>query len=234
MKNLFSSALVLAFTAINGVCGAQSTTIVDANQFEKETVNIDSTQILDVRTAGEYNTGHIKNAIQADFNDKKEFERRISYIDKKKPIYVYCGSSGRSGAAAKEMEAKGYQNLHVLKEGLTGWRIANKPVEGKSTEKEMTIEKYGELIKTTNLVLVDFGAVWCAPCKTMEPVLKELKEKQPNKFTLVKVNGGNDIEVMKQNGVTVLPVFVLYKNGKQVWRKDGVATVKEMEAALQL
>ena len=112
--------------------------------------------------------------------------------------------------------------------------MANKPIEGKSDEKQMTIEQYNSFTKKDKIVLVDFGAVWCAPCKKMEPVIKELQSKHTNKFKFVKVNGGNDIEVMKQNEVTVLPVFIIYKNGKQVWRKDGIATVSEMEAALQL
>lgn len=234
MKHLIISLIVLTLSAAIPKSYAQNTATLDANQFEKQMSSIDSVQILDVRTAGEYNTGHIKNALQADWNDKKEFERRISFIDKNKPVYVYCLSSGRSGAAAKAMNSLGYQNIIVLKDGLNAWKLANKPIEGKSDEKQMTIEQYNSFTKKDKIVLVDFGAVWCAPCKKMEPVIKELQSKHTNKFKFVKVNGGNDIEVMKQNEVTVLPVFIIYKNGKQVWRKDGIATVSEMEAALQL
>lgn len=234
MKRLFIGLMVLVISLANLQTFAQGPSILDANQFEKNIHSNDSIQLLDVRTAGEYNTGHIKNALQADFNDKKEFERRISFIDKKKPVYVYCLSSGRSNAAAKQMNEMGYQNVIVLKEGLNGWRTAKKPVEGKSDEKQMTADEYNKLIKSDKIVLVDFGAVWCAPCKQMLPVLKELQDKNAHKYTLVKVNGGNDVEVMKANSVAVLPVFIIYKNGKQVWRKDGTATVSEMEAALKL
>ncbi len=233
MKNLFINLMVLTLAVVNVNSYAQSTTTLDANQFEKQITTIDSVQLLDVRTTGEYNSGHIKNALQADWNDKKEFERRISYIDKNKPVYVYCLSGGRSGAAAKTLNNLGYQ-IFTLKDGINAWKMANKPLEGKVEEKQMTVEEYNSLTKNDKIVLVDFGAVWCAPCKKMEPILKDLQAKHPNKFKLVKVNGGNDIDVMKQYEVTVLPVFIMYKNGRQVWRKDGIATVNEMEAALKL
>ena len=107
MKHLIISLIVLTLSAAIPKSYAQNTATLDANQFEKQMSSVDSVQILDVRTAGEYNTGHIKNALQADWNDKKEFERRISFIDKNKPVYVYCLSSGRSGAAAKAMNSLG-------------------------------------------------------------------------------------------------------------------------------
>jgi thioredoxin-like negative regulator of GroEL len=47
---------------------------------------------------------------------------------------------------------------------------------------------------------------------------------------LVKVDGGKDEEILKQYNVTALPVFMLFKDGKQVWRKDGVAEEKEIAA----
>ena len=81
-------------------------------------------------------------------------------------------------------------------------------------------------------VLVDFGAVWCPPCKKMEPVLNSLQTNNPGKFTLVKVDGGNDLDLLKQYAVTALPVFIIFKDGRQVWRKDGVATEKEIASAL--
>ena len=66
----------------------------------------------------------------------------------------------------------------------------------------------------------------------MEPVLNSLQTNNPGKFTLVKVDGGNDLDLLKQYAITALPVFIIFKDGKQVWRKDGVATEKEIANAL--
>ena len=92
----------------------------------------------------------------------------------------------------------------------------------------MTLEAFNQTIAGSKTVLVDFGAEWCPPCKTMEPVIKSLQEKHEGKFTLLKVDGGNDEEILQAYKVTQLPVFIIFKDGKEVWRKDGVATEKEI------
>ena len=230
IKIIFSTFLMALFFN----CTAQITTPLNAADFEKSTTGVDSIQLLDVRTAGEYNTGHIKNSLQADWNDKKEFSRRLSFIDKSKPVYVYCLSSGRSSAAAKEMALMGYEKIFVLEDGLNAWKAANKPMEGKTNEPQMTLGEFDAAIKSSKVILVDFGAKWCAPCKKMEPVLESLKANNSGKFKLIKVDGGKDETVLQQNNVTVLPVFIVFKNGKQIWRRDGVATEKELAAAILL
>lgn len=82
-------------------------------------------------------------------------------------------------------------------------------------------------------MLVDFGAAWCPPCKQMEPVLEKLAKDLPGAFKLVKVDGGNDIDVMKSQKVEALPVFIIYKNGKETWRKQGVIELDVLKKALQ-
>ena len=234
MKYLSKFLFAITFTIVISSSNAQTNTSLNPVEFEKNTTNVDSIQLLDVRTAAEYNTGHIKNSLQADWNDRKEFTRRISFIDKKKPVYVYCLSSGRSNAAAKEMALMGYEKVVVLEGGLNAWKAAAKPVEGKSNEPQMSMGEFDNAVKSAKVILVDFGAKWCAPCKKMEPVLASLQANNAGKFKLVKVDGGKDEAVLQQNSVTVLPVFMIFKNGKQVWRKDGVATEQELAAAMLL
>jgi protein-disulfide isomerase-like protein with CxxC motif len=48
----------------------------------------------------------------------------------------------------------------------------------------------------------------------------------------LKVDGGNDVTVMKEIGATVLPTFMVYKNGKLSWKKEGIATLEELKSAL--
>lgn len=207
--------------------GAQNNTSLAADEFEKA-IQKDSVQLLDVRTAGEYKDGHIKNSLLADWKDEAEFSRRIGFIDKQKPVYVYCLGGGRSAAAAVKMRAMGYQHVYELQGGINAWKAGNKNVEGRSNEKQMSLPEFNTAINTGKFVLVDFGAEWCPPCKKMEPVLKSLQTNNPNKFTLVKVDGGRDEEILKKYDVTALPVFILFKNGLQVWRKDGIAEEKEI------
>jgi thioredoxin len=212
-------------------CAAQTQSSLSADEFEKS-ITKDSVQILDVRTPGEYASGHIKNTLLANWNDAKEFERRISFIDKSKPVYVYCLAGGRSAAAAAKMRSMGYKNVYELKGGINAWKAANKNLEGASTAKQMSIETFNSAIAASKTVLVDFGAEWCPPCKTMEPVLQSLQKNNAGKFTVLKVDGGNDQDILQQYKVTALPVFIIFKDGKEVWRKDGVAEEKEIAAHL--
>ena len=228
MRSLNTLLTTLLFSVVIFSCTAQTKTGLDAGEFEKEINTKENIQVLDVRTPGEFFTGHIKNALQADWNDKKEFERRLSYIDKNKPVYVYCLAGGRSAAAAEKMRKLGYREVYELKGGTNAWRAAGKPLEGSSTEKQMALEELNATISGSKTVLVDFGASWCPPCKQMEPVIKSLLENNKGKFTFINVDGCRDQDILKAYKVTALPVFIIFKDGKQVWRKDGIATEKEL------
>jgi rhodanese-related sulfurtransferase len=230
MKILNNIIATILFSSFIISCTAQTKTVLTADEFEKEITTKKDIQILDVRTPGEFFGGHIKNAMQADWNNKAEFERRLAFVDKNKPVYVYCLAGGRSAAAADKMRKAGYTNVYELSGGTNAWRAANKPLEGASTEKQMTIDQLNTSINASKIVLVDFGASWCPPCIQMEPVLKSLAENNKGKYTLVKVDGGRDQDILQTYKVTALPVFIVFKDGKEVWRRDGIATEQEIAA----
>ena len=228
MKNITKILTTLLVSFLMFSCNAQNKISLTAEEFEKAISDKDAVQVLDVRTPGEYYSGHISNALLADWNNKAEFNRRIEFIDKDKPVYVYCLAGGRSAAAAAQLRKSGYEKVYELAGGTNAWKAANKPLIGKSTAKQMTLESFQQTIIGSTIVLVDFGAEWCPPCKKMEPVIKSLLEKNTGKFTLLKVDGGNDQDILQKYAVTVLPVFIIFKDGKEVWRRDGVATEKEI------
>ena len=75
MKFLHNIITTFLFSTIIISCTAQTKTTLTADEFEKEITTKGNIQILDVRTPKEFFSGHIKNALQADWNDKTEFER---------------------------------------------------------------------------------------------------------------------------------------------------------------
>lgn len=229
MKKIFVVLFVVAsFFACNS--DAQNAAM-DSNTFETA-MNSGTYQLLDVRTAGEFQSGHLKNSLQADWNNQDQFVDRIKYLDKAKPLLVYCASGVRSGNAAQYLVGIGFKSVQNLKGGLNAWKLEGKPVESAGNIAQLSMEAYTASTKKSATVLVDFGAEWCPPCKKMEPILKDLQSDKTIKFELVKVDGGNDIEVMKANQVSALPVFVIYKNGKEVWRKQGVVELSELKKQL--
>ena len=232
MRVIKATLTTILSTLLLFSCAAQTKTSLSPDEFEKQMTGGDSIQVLDVRTASEFNSGHIKKALQVDWNDPTEFNRRIVYVDKAKPVYVYCLAGGRSAAAAEKMRKMGYANVYELKGGINAWKAANKSLEGKTEAEQMTIDAFNSVITGKHIVLVDFGAEWCPPCRLMEPVVKKIYSNSKQKFTLLKVDGGNDEAVMKAYNVTALPVFIIFKDGKEVWRKDGVVSEKELQDAL--
>lgn len=206
--------------------GAQTVKEVSADQFEKDLQQGD-VQLLDVRTAGEYRTGHIKKALQANWNDQKEFAERTTALDKQKPVYVYCLSGPRSSAAAEWLRANGFQQVVELKSGFNGWKRNGKPVEGMADVKQMTIAEYQQQIAGKEYVLVDFGAEWCPPCRKMEPVINEFLA-QHKEISFFKIDGGIHTNLMKQLNADGLPTFILLKKGEEVWRYKGVLTAEEL------
>jgi rhodanese-related sulfurtransferase len=212
-------------------CSQQSNYSLTADEFELglQQPNI---QLLDVRTASEYNTGHLKNALQANYNNRAEFNDRVQHLDKNKVIYVYCLSGVRSLNALAALREQGFTKLYHLSGGINAWKQKSKPVEAASNEPQLTIAEYQQKINADSLVLVDFGAEWCPPCKKMEPIITSLLKEMPN-VKLVKVDGGIHLNVMQQLNVEALPVFIVYKNGKLVWRKQGIVSAEELKMQLK-
>jgi rhodanese-related sulfurtransferase/glutaredoxin len=230
MKKIISFALLLTLLIS---CSSPAQEALEADQFANK-IETSHPQVLDVRTAGEYQSGHLKNALQADWLNKDQFIERVKYLDKSKPVLVYCASGVRSAAAASWLKKNGFPDVQNLKGGLVAWKMAGKQLDQVSSAPQLSIDTYRSLAASADLVLVDFGAEWCPPCKQMEPILQQLIKEKGNQFKLVKVDGGNDIEVMKSQKVEALPVFIVYQKGKEVWRKQGVVSLADLQKAMGL
>jgi len=97
----------------------------------------------------------------------------------------------------------------------------------------MSRAEFQKAIDAAPIVLVDFGATWCPPCKKMEPIIKNVVANLPGKFNLFKVDAGKDEAILSTYKVVELPAFILFKNGKEVWRKSGMVDEKELETVIK-
>lgn len=205
---------------------------VDVDAFE-EGMQQPGVQIFDVRTVGEFKTGHLPNALQADFNNKEEFTERIKALDKDKPVYIYCLAGARSNNAAQVLRDNGFKEVVELKGGINAWKQAGKGLEDAGKEEpEQSPALFEKTLQASPLVLVDVGASWCPPCRKMEPVLQQFLQ-QHKEVKLVNVNGGRDQSIMKSLKVTTLPTFIFYKDGKEVGRKEGIVPLSELETTFR-
>ena len=231
MKPYFHLIALFLLTACSNF--AQTGGEVTAENFEKAIAK-GGIQLLDVRTAGEYRSGHIQGALQADWTDQAQFRDRTQYLDKSRPVYVYCLSGGRSAQAAKMLREQGYKEVVNLQGGINAWKREGRPLESPEAGKpETSADQYQSLISSAPVVLVDYGAEWCPPCRKMEPVIAAFMKENEGRVRLVKMDGGLETQLMKQHGVEALPTFIVYKNGKETARKQGVMTKEEMAALVQ-
>jgi len=223
------------FVGVFMSCQAQnkSNEALSTDAFQQQ-IQQPGVQILDVRTAGEFANGHIEHALQADWLIPTQFQERVKSIDKDKPVYVYCLSGVRSAAAADWLRNHGYAHVYHLAGGIQAWNQAGKPLVGESKEAQITMQQYEAMVQQGgSVVLADFGADWCPPCRKMQPVLDALKEKYGSKLNIIRIDAGQQAEIMKQMNLPAIPVFILYKNGKEVFRKNGIVAQSDFEAAIQ-
>src|SRR5690606_13932869 len=94
--------------------------------------------------------------------------------------------------------------------------------------KGMNMKDYNNLLNTNKLVLVDFYATWCNPCKKMDPFLKEIAEEKADILELQKINTDKNTAVAQELNVTGLPTIFLYKNKKLVWSHLGYIGKNEL------
>jgi thioredoxin 1 len=78
-----------------------------------------------------------------------------------------------------------------------------------------------EVIKSSLPVLVDFTAVWCGPCKMLEPVVTQLSQEWHGKVKVVKLDVDDNSQLAMQYGVMGVPTLILFVDGKPVQRLTG-------------
>jgi len=115
------------------------------------------------------------------------------------------------------------------------YRMKNaKPVKTSGKIRILANKNFKTAIRR-GVVLVDFWAPWCAPCKIIAPTLNELAESQ-NDFLVAKVNVDHNQQLAKKNKVRNIPTMVIFKDGKEAGRIVGVKTkraiLKEVHAVL--
>lgn len=81
---------------------------------------------------------------------------------------------------------------------------------------------FKEIIATNTPVLIDFFATWCGPCQTMMPVLEKLKDELGDSVKILKIDVDKNKVLATQMNVRGVPAFMIYKNGKQIWKGSGV------------
>lgn len=84
------------------------------------------------------------------------------------------------------------------------------------------LETFDKALGEDKLVMVDFWATWCGPCRMLGPVIESLAEQYEGKATVGKVNVDEEQELAVRYGVMTIPTVIFFKDGKEIDRKVGV------------
>ena len=92
---------------------------------------------------------------------------------------------------------------------------------------------FNDKINSDKPTLVDFHAIWCGPCKMMEPILKSVHQKLGAQITFLKVDIDKNPKAANAYRIQGVPTLILFKNGEIKWRQSGVVSAHDLEQILK-
>lgn len=95
------------------------------------------------------------------------------------------------------------------------------------------IMEYKEITKSTPVVMVEFFASWCPHCQKMIPVIDKAKDVLDGAVDIYQFDIDLNEETAQTEDVNVIPTFIVYKNGIEVWRQSGEIGLQELLAKIQ-
>ncbi len=99
--------------------------------------------------------------------------------------------------------------------------------------KEVTSSTFSDaVLRQKGLVLVDFWATWCAPCRMLAPVLEQCATMYSEQLEIVKVDADTSEDLLVQYGVRGLPTLLLFKGGEVIDQRVGAGTLSDITAFL--
>ena len=97
-----------------------------------------------------------------------------------------------------------------------------------------TEEKFeSEVLGVSDVVVVDFYADWCGPCKMLAPIVEEVAAELEGKVIVGKLNVDNAQNIARQYGVMTIPTIIIYKNGEVMEKIVGLLPKNELLAKIE-
>lgn len=226
INKIIVSAFVVFILSCNYAC-SQKENVLNADEFEKLLAATANAQLIDVRTPEEFSEGHLKNALSMNVNSD-DLKNRSKFLDKDKPVFVYCYMGSRSAKTCDFLRSEGFAKVYDLKGGYSKWVDLNKPVDNRiPTTPGISGEDFQKQV-ADGKTLVDFNAPWCAPCIKMKSILDEVEKEFEGKVKVVRFDKDKNSQLSKTYNITELPAFLVFENGRLLKQVSGFQTKEQL------
>lgn len=125
------------------------------------------------------------------------------------------------------------EELEKIKEKTMRRILERKNPENPGKPIPLTDSNFQETLRQHSLLLVDFWAPWCGPCRMVAPIVEELASRYAGSATFGKLNTDENPRITMKYGISAIPTLIVFKNGEEVDRMVGVAPKPQIEAFLQ-
>jgi thioredoxin 1 len=92
---------------------------------------------------------------------------------------------------------------------------------------------FAEIVNSNTPTLVDFYAEWCGPCKTMKPILDDIKTKVGKGASVLKIDVDKNPKAAAAYKIKGVPTLILFKNGQIKWRQSGVVSANQLQQIIK-
>ncbi len=92
---------------------------------------------------------------------------------------------------------------------------------------------FKDIIASDKPVLIDFHAEWCGPCKTLAPIIKDVKSQMGDKIKVIKIDVDKNPQLSSSLQIQGVPTLMIYRQGEMKWRQSGVVPAQAIVQQLE-
>jgi thioredoxin 1 len=186
--------------------------------------------LIDIRTESQMALGHIRKSMHIEILEEPKNET-LNLIQKSAEIVVY-GQSGQDGLnAAVQLKDLGFEKVYFLEGGFESWVSSSLPYLSLKENAEAlsfySVENFNNLKARPGDKIIQFYASWCSVCKSQKKQIeKYVSEDSSIKF--IRIDAEKNKSLAEYLEIEAVPVLLIIKNQKQIWRKEGKIDASEL------
>jgi len=171
--------------------------------------------LLDVRSSKEFTAGHLSGAMNMDCSIQS-YKGRVEELDTTLAVFIYCADGKQSKDVAAYFRSLGFVSITEMSGGIQRWQSEKLPTTPSEVvlPDELTLIEFSRFLNVEHYVLVDYYIPWDAHCQKMEPIIDELAIKYASKVKMIRINTDKYKWLATEQGITVLPTYKFYENGR--------------------